>query len=82
MGCFPHPPPSRIPVFNSINTFQYDRTAVHIAAERGFSDIVEYLVDKVKVDVNFRAKVSLNKSTIYKGICNRFEQVIITVNGK
>ena len=38
--------------------FQHDRTAVHIAAERGFSDIVEYLVDKVKVDVNFRAKVS------------------------
>jgi hypothetical protein len=38
-------------------SFQYDRTAIYIAAERGFSDIVEYLVDKVKVDVNFRAKV-------------------------
>ena len=38
---------------------QFDRTAVHIAAERGFSDIVEYLVDKVKVDVNFRSKVSV-----------------------
>ena len=38
---------------------QLDRTAVHIAAERGFSGIVEYLVDKVKVDVNFRSKVSV-----------------------
>ena len=35
---------------------------MHIAAERGFSDIVEYLVDKVKVDVNFRAKVRVNET--------------------
>ena len=42
-------------------SFQYDRTAVHIAAERGFSEIVEYLVDKAKVDINVRAKVGFSQ---------------------
>ena len=38
--------------------FQNDRTPLHLAAQRGHSNIAEFLVDKFKANVNLRTKVS------------------------
>ena len=36
---------------------QNDRTPLHLAAQRGHSTVAEFLVDKLKANVNLRTKV-------------------------
>lgn len=36
---------------------QNDRTPLHLAAQRGHSSVAEFLVDKLKANVNLRTKV-------------------------
>lgn len=39
---------------------QNDRTPLHLAAQRGHSTVAEFLVDKLKANVNLRTKVCQN----------------------
>lgn len=52
-----HHSPTSLPTFLLFLIYQHDRTPLHLAAQRGHSVVAEFLVDKLKANVNLRTKV-------------------------